>query len=32
VSDVPAVRVDELVLVGEHRLEEAGELLAAQRR
>jgi 2-hydroxychromene-2-carboxylate isomerase len=32
VSDVPAVRVDDLVLVGEHRLEEAGELLAAQRR
>jgi 2-hydroxychromene-2-carboxylate isomerase len=30
VSDVPAVRVGELVLVGEERLEEAGAMLAAQ--
>jgi 2-hydroxychromene-2-carboxylate isomerase len=31
VSDVPAVRVGELVLVGEGRLEEAGALLAGAR-
>ena len=32
VSDVPAVRVGERVLVGERSLEQAGELLAAARR
>ena len=32
VSDVPAVRVGERVLIGERALEEAGELLAAARR
>ena len=32
VDDVPAVRVGETVLVGEHELERAGTLLAAARR
>jgi 2-hydroxychromene-2-carboxylate isomerase len=32
VSDVPAVRVGERVLIGERSLEQAGELLAAARR
>jgi hypothetical protein len=32
VSDVPAVRIGERVLVGERALEEAGALLASARR
>ena len=32
ISDVPAVRVGERVLIGERSLEQAGELLAAARR